>query len=63
MGAGYPWETVFFDVTPVSFAQMGLLPQVHRKESDMYANIAEVIRATGQQFPPLANVPNKYLNN
>jgi ankyrin repeat protein len=32
-GRGYEWETVFFDVTPISYAQVGLMPQVDRDES------------------------------
>ena len=60
-GKGYEWETTFFDVTPISYAQMGLLPQVHRKEHDIYANIAVLIRASGRVVPPLGNVPNRYL--
>ena len=31
-GKGYEWETVFFDVTPVSFAQFGLLPGASKRE-------------------------------
>jgi hypothetical protein len=38
-GKGYDWETTFFDVTPISYAQIGLLPQVHRNESEIYSNI------------------------
>lgn len=38
-GKGYEWETTFFDVTPISYAQMGLLPQVTRSERDIYSNI------------------------
>ena len=60
-GQGYPWETTFFDVSPVSYAQMGLLPQVHRNEHDIYANIAMLIQAAGRAVPPLENVPNRYL--
>lgn len=60
-GKGYPWETTFFDVTPISYAQMGLLPQVHRKEHDIYANIECLVRAAGRTVPPLENVPNRYL--
>src|SRR5204862_1107131 len=26
-GQGYPWETTLFDLTPVTYAQAGLLPQ------------------------------------
>jgi len=60
-GEGYEWETVFFDVTPVSFAQMGLLPQVHRREADIYANIALLREAAGKSALNLRNVPNAYL--
>jgi hypothetical protein len=60
-GQGYEWETTFFDVTPVSFAQMGLMPQVHRSEVDIYANIRLLLEAAGRRVPPLGNVPNRYL--
>ena len=60
-GKDYPWETVFFDVTPVSYAQFGLMPQVHRTESDIYANIEFLIKASHRKMPPLENVPNRYL--
>jgi len=60
-GHGYPWETTFFDVTPLSFAQMGLLPQVHRKEQDIHSNILHLLRAAGRPIPPMDNVPNRYL--
>jgi ankyrin repeat protein len=60
-GKGYDWETVFFDVTPISFAQMGLMPQVHRDERDIYSNIRLLLEACGRPIPPLGNVPNRYL--
>jgi len=60
-GKGYPWETTFFDVTPISFAQMGLLPQVTRREQDIYSNIRELLAAAGRPVPPLDNIPNRYL--
>jgi ankyrin repeat protein len=60
-GKGYPWETVFFDVTPVSYAQFGLMPQVHRTEGDIYANIEFMITASHRKMPRLENVPNRYL--
>lgn len=60
-GKGYPWETTFFDVTPISYAQLGLLPQVTRRERDIYSNIAELLDAAGRTVPPLDNVPNRYL--
>lgn len=60
-GKGYEWETTFFDVTPISYAQMGLLPQMHRSESDIYANIRLLLEAAGRETPPVENVPNRYL--
>ena len=60
-GQGYSWETTFFDVTPISYAQLGLLPQVHRREQDIYDNIRFLLTAAGRPTPPLANIPNRYL--
>jgi len=60
-GEGYEWETTFFDVTPISYAQAGLFPQVHRNERDIYANIRLLLDAAGRKTPPLENVPNRYL--
>ncbi|MBL8516761.1 MAG: ankyrin repeat domain-containing protein [Betaproteobacteria bacterium] len=60
-GKGFEWESTFFDVTPITYAQMGLLPQMHRRESDIYANIRLMIEASGRRMPALGNVPNRYL--
>jgi ankyrin repeat protein len=60
-GRGFEWETPCFDVTPISYAQLGLLPQFHRKEADIYDNTARLLRAAGRPAPALANVPNRYL--
>jgi hypothetical protein len=60
-GKGYEWETTFFDVTPISYAQMGLLPQVHRNEVEIYSNLKCLFEASGRNVPPLSNVPNRYL--
>ena len=60
-GMGFEWETTLFDVTPLSYAQFGLLPQMHRSESDTYANITLLLNASGRKTPPLDNVPNRYL--
>ena len=62
-GKGMEWETTFFDVTPISYAQLGLLPQVHREERDIYDNIRLLLEAAGRQIPPLDNVPNRYLHS
>ena len=61
-GKGFEWETTLFDVTPISYAQCGLLPQVHRAEHDIYDNIKRLVEASGRPVPPLDNVPNRYLN-
>ena len=60
-GKGFEWETTLFDVTPISYAQFGLLPQVHRMERDIYDNIRLLVEASGRKVPPLDNVPNRYL--
>jgi Ankyrin repeat len=60
-GRGFEWETTLFDVTPVSYAQAGLLPQMHRDERDVYDNVRTLLQAAGRAVPPLANVPNRYL--
>ncbi len=60
-GKGFEWETICFDVTPISYAQLGLLPQMHRREREIYANIGQMLAASGRSTPPLANVPNRYL--
>jgi ankyrin repeat protein len=60
-GKGFEWETTLFDVTPLSYAQAGLLPQMHRDERDIYANLRLLLEAAGREVPPLPNVPNRYL--
>jgi ankyrin repeat protein len=60
-GKGCEWETILFDVTPISYCQCGLLPQFHRRESDIYENIKLLLAASGRPVPPLKNVPNRYL--
>jgi hypothetical protein len=46
---------------PISYAQSGLLPQVHRKEQDIYDVIRRLLRAASRTVPPLVNVPNRDL--
>ncbi len=60
-GKGFEWETTLFDVTPISYAQFGLLPQMHRKERDIYATLRLLLESSGRKVPPLSNVPNRYL--
>ncbi len=58
---GFEWETTCFDITPISYAQLGLLPQMHRQDLDVYANVRNLLQAAGRPIPPLDNVPNQYL--
>lgn len=60
-GAGFEWETTFFDLTPIAYAQLGTLPQMHRDEGEIAANLQELLRAAGRPVPPMSNVPNRYL--
>ena len=60
-GRGFDWETTCMDVTPVSYAQLGLLPQMQRTEHDSWANVRALLQAAGRPVPPLENVPNRYL--
>ena len=59
-GRGQDWETTLFDVTPLSYAQFGLLPQFHRRSTEIFQNVVEMLTAAGRPVPPLENVPNKY---
>ncbi len=43
-GQGYEWETLIPAVNPLSYAMMGLLPQMHRDESTTANIVAEIIK-------------------
>jgi hypothetical protein len=60
-GESMNWETVVYDVTPISYAQCGLYRQFHRREEDIYSNIQYLHRKLHDGEPQLRNVPNKYL--
>ncbi len=60
-GESMEWETVVFDVTPISYAQCGLYRQFHRREEDVYSNIAYLYRKRYGSEPQIRNVPNQYL--
>lgn len=61
-GRGFAWATTCFDVTPVSYAQMGALPQFQRDEVEIAANVRELLVAAGRSVPADLNVPNRYLH-
>lgn len=60
-GKGYEWETLIPSVNPISYAMMGLLPQMHRKEKEIAENVSLLLKkAYGIEYTPV-NVPNRYL--
>jgi len=60
-GESMNWETVVYDVTPISYAQCGLYRQFHRREEDIYNNIDYLYRKRYENAAPIRNVPNRYL--
>lgn len=60
-GHGFPWATICFDVTPISYAQLGNLRQFQRDEVDIYSNVRAMLSAAGRPIPREPNVPNRYL--
>ncbi len=60
-GKGYEWETLIPSVNPVSYAMMGLLPQMHRDERVISEIVTMLLRhAYGIVYTP-SNVPCAYL--
>jgi hypothetical protein len=60
-GKGYEWETFIPAVNPISYAMMGLLPQMHRKEKTITQVVSLLIKhAYGVDYMP-QNIPNAYL--
>src|SRR5688572_440525 len=60
-GKGYDWETLIPAVNPVSYAMMGLLPQMHRSEQTISKTVSLLLKhAYGIDYSS-PNVPNKYL--
>ena len=60
-GKGYEWETFIPAVNPLSYAMMGLLPQMHRNEITIRDTVILLLKETyGVDFVP-PNVPNEYL--
>jgi ankyrin repeat protein len=60
-GESMSWETIVYDVTPISYAQCGLYRQFHRREEDIYSNVEYLYRKRYDRKPLFRNVPNKYL--
>ena len=60
-GRGYSWETLFPAVNPISYAMMGLLPQVHRDEVAISNVVSKLLQHRYQLKYEPRNVPNTYL--
>jgi len=60
-GRSYEWETFIPAVNPISYAMMGLLPQMHRDEVTIAQVVSMLVKAAyGVDYAP-SNIPNKYL--
>jgi hypothetical protein len=60
-GRGYEWETFIPAVNPISYAMMGLLPMMHRRQQTVAEVVSLLIKhAYGIDYKP-SNVPNAYL--
>ncbi len=60
-GKGYEWETFIPAVNPISYAMMGLLPQMHRKPETVARVVSLLIKhAYGTNYT-VPNIPNAYL--
>lgn len=60
-GRGFPWATLCFDVTPISYAQCGGQPQFQRDAVHLADNVRAMLAAAGRPIPADWNVPNAYL--
>ena len=62
-GKGYDWETLVPAVNPVSYAMMGLLPQMHRNETTISKVVSLLLMSAYGIDYSSSNVPNKYLKS
>ncbi len=62
-GKRYPWETLIPSVNPISYAMMGLLPQMHRNEKIINEVVSFLLKHQYNINYTSGNVPNKYLNS
>ena len=60
-GKGYEWETLIPAVNPVSYAMMGLLPQMHRNEIVISKTVSLLLKAAYGIDYSFPNVPCAYL--
>jgi Ankyrin repeat len=62
-GKGYPWETLIPSVNPISYAMMGLLPQMHRNDKTIHEVVSILLKHQYNITYAATNIPNKYLNS
>lgn len=62
-GKGYDWETLIPAVNPISYAMMGLLPQMHRNERIQSEIVTRLLKAAYSIDYQPQNVPCKYLKH
>ena len=60
-GKGYEWETLIPAVNPISYAMMGLLPQMHRDEVTISKTVTILLKHEFGIDYISGNVPNAYL--
>jgi len=60
-GKGYEWETLIPAVNPISYAMMGLLPQMHRNEITISKVVSLLLKTAYGIDYTQSNIPNKYL--
>ncbi len=60
-GKGYEWDTLIPAVNPISYAMMGLLPQMHRNEKVISTVVSQLLKAAYGICYTSVNVPNAYL--
>ena len=60
-GKGYEWETFIPAVNPISYACMGLLPQMHRDPATISRIISILLHHVYNIDYTLPNIPNAYL--
>src|SRR5258706_12236565 len=62
-GKGYDWETLIPSVNPISYAMMGLLPQMHRDEIIISKIVSTLLKHEYGIDYVSENVPCKYLES
>ena len=60
-GRGYEWETFIPAVNPISYAMMGLLPMMHRRQDTVAEVVSLLIKYAYEIDYKPPNVPNAYL--